>query len=304
MTMAINPLGELTAALHEAHDAEVANILKLNSNLIDNHCSPPWLHLAIAAPMNQFILLNLLLDAGAPLEATDKFGATALHVATGTQQSDCLGELLKRGAFIDARDRNRKTAIHYAAHNNSPECLDLLLTNGCSRDVADNEGKTSLHIAAREGALAAVNALLLNGASPKLQDHEQRTPLHLTRVPGVAKALVNAGADVTAPDAHGHTPLSNAVDRRPAMVPQLLTSGMAVHGNINDTELKVFLNLDILMPLGSAALGEMSLLRTMAHRGQYDLLKHPICETFLQLKWLRVYPLFIVKIFIFFGLTI
>lgn len=69
-------------------------------------------------------------------------------------------------------------------------------------------GETALHLAARINAFDALQELLRLGANVHWLDHDGNTPLHLvpTKAATAAAALVLAGANVLAINAHGQAP--------------------------------------------------------------------------------------------------
>ena len=55
-----------------------------------------------------------LRDAGAPIDAMNKEGATALHVAAGKGLGAAVAALLEAGASAEALDKHGETALHHA----------------------------------------------------------------------------------------------------------------------------------------------------------------------------------------------
>lgn len=47
-------------------------------------------------------------------------------------QVKCAQVLLEAGALVDALDKNKNTALHYAAGYGRKECVELLLENGAA----------------------------------------------------------------------------------------------------------------------------------------------------------------------------
>jgi ankyrin repeat protein len=47
-------------------------------------------------------------------------------------QVKCAEVLLEAGAAVDALDKNNNTALHYAAGYGRDECVELLLKNGAA----------------------------------------------------------------------------------------------------------------------------------------------------------------------------
>jgi hypothetical protein len=70
--------------------------------------------------------MELLLKHGADTETEDKYGYTALTVATKNWSTECVELLLKRGANIEARDEKGYTAMSFATFHGIDAIVFLL----------------------------------------------------------------------------------------------------------------------------------------------------------------------------------
>ena len=77
---------------------------------------------------NQLRSLDLLIGAGANLEARDEEGTTALILAARAGKAEAIEWLLDHGADIHAKDKRNKTALDWARENGHPELAKLLQT--------------------------------------------------------------------------------------------------------------------------------------------------------------------------------
>ncbi|KAL2903975.1 Ankyrin repeat domain-containing protein 2A [Bienertia sinuspersici] len=59
----------------------------------------------------------------------------------------CAQVLLEAGAKVDALDKNKNTALHYAAGYGRKECVALLLENGAAVTLQNLDGKTPIDVA-------------------------------------------------------------------------------------------------------------------------------------------------------------
>lgn len=91
-----------------------------------------------------------------------------------------------------------------------PTILGMLTAHGIQGPTAS--GLTALGLAVQRGLDAAACALLQAGADPNapVNDGQQSRPLHMAQAATTAQALIAHGADVSARDASGRSPLHAA----------------------------------------------------------------------------------------------
>ena len=158
----------------------------------------PLLSLAVAHPAS----IAPLLAAGAPVEAVNAMGKTALMQAAQFDQPNAVRQLLQAGASVDTasfaprkiagndpRDpesqwsgcgfyaitHGQRTALMYAAANASLPVIKLLLAAGADRSLQDSQGSTALDYMlghgpvppnpSLAGAALAKAKMLLSGSS-------------------------------------------------------------------------------------------------------------------------------------------
>uniref|UniRef100_A0A1I8FQC3 ANK_REP_REGION domain-containing protein n=1 Tax=Macrostomum lignano TaxID=282301 RepID=A0A1I8FQC3_9PLAT len=94
---------------------------KASVSAIDEERDTP---LHYAAFGNQPAAIKLLAAAGAPMDAQNNTGCTALHVAVNKQHKDCVQALLQLGASPNSTEN---TALHDAIGRASTDILNLLV---------------------------------------------------------------------------------------------------------------------------------------------------------------------------------
>jgi ankyrin repeat protein len=193
-----------------------------------------WTPLSYAVYRRDVDLCRLLLEHGADARmASAHSGRTPLHGAA-LSGSVTVGELLvEAGAQIDAVDSRGRMPLHEAVENGRTDFASWLITSGADVDAQDMGGSSPLHLAVRSSVYvgkwpvyvrspAAVN---LTGAG----DARERE----TRARDLVDGLLRAGAEVGPVDAGGEMPLSLAVRTQQSLVVErLLEAGADPDGRV------------------------------------------------------------------------
>ena len=126
-------------------------------------------------------LVEWLISAGAPLEATHWDGRTALHFAAAQESPDVARKLIEHGAEVDATDDFHWTPLHVALYRDRPETALALIEVGASPNSETwVVGWRPLHLAAWLGSPRVVEALLAGGAEVNVaMGLGGATPLHI-----------------------------------------------------------------------------------------------------------------------------
>jgi cytohesin len=160
------------------------------------------------------------------VKARNENGRTPLHIACRSDHSAIVEYLVARGAEVNARDDYQSTPLHFAAYRNLTETIQVLLEHEAEIDAQNHAQATPLHYAALADHAEAVQLLTAADADLEIPDDYGRTPLILCAReeggPRTAKALIAAGADVTAVDKNGDDALELAAWRGKVGVVDLL----------------------------------------------------------------------------------
>ncbi len=164
--------------------------------------------LGIACVAGNWRLAKFLLERGAKPEIE---GATPVLVAAaGGEEDDPAGValLLRHKAKVDARDRDGRSALHVASALGHGEIATTLLAAGADVHARDAQGMVPLLDAARGGSVAVVDALIEAGADALATTHDGRNALLLVAVAerpsvDVVQRLKALGVDAGASAADG-----------------------------------------------------------------------------------------------------
>jgi len=110
-------------------------------NETNDHNTPV---LVAAAKYGQRGIVELLLNAGANIDAKTPAGENALHWAACRDHADVAGLLLDRGLKIDEPGNKGMTPLIIAAFLNSTDVLSLLIKRGADLSIKDDDGFTAL----------------------------------------------------------------------------------------------------------------------------------------------------------------
>ncbi|KAL8590034.1 hypothetical protein ACOMHN_007059 [Nucella lapillus] len=140
--------------------------------------------LHMAAYYGQGKLIDLLIQSGAVVDATDYLGLTPLHLACQRGYQNVMLLLLHFGADVMARDNEGNTALYHCCVNGHEDCVKgLVFYDGSVRKLqvnATNEmGDTALHLAAKLKTI--VKTLIENGANATIKNRKLQSPVHVAQ---------------------------------------------------------------------------------------------------------------------------
>jgi ankyrin repeat protein len=173
------------------------------------------LHRAVSVGHHEVV--KLLLEKGAKPNVTALYGqhgVTPLMLAASQKDAELVELLLKHKADPNLVDARGNTALLNAVHGKSPEVVRVLLAGGANPDTTNRDGYPVLTIAVTDAANREVAAALLEAkANVNAPDPAGKTPLHWaaeTKRNDLVELFINAGADVNLRDKSGKTPLDYA----------------------------------------------------------------------------------------------
>jgi ankyrin repeat protein len=185
------------------------SLLEKDDVLARRRDSLGWTPLHWAVWHGQLETANLLLSAGAEVDAPDLSDLRPLDLASARGDADLVEALLTNGADIKAARPGAYTPLHWASACGRSETAKVLLAHGADVGAFDQHHRTTLHLAAYNDSVGVAEVLLSHGANPNAPDASGQTPLHLAVLNGSARMvslLLSHGADAHRPNNHGVTP--------------------------------------------------------------------------------------------------
>jgi len=158
--------------------------------------------------------IELLLEHGAQIDASNDVGDTALHYAVFAVDIAAAGELIRHGADLNVAGGAGYTALHLAASRERMDIATLLLDSGADVNAVGMGGESPLTFAAGRNNAEMVTLFLKRGASFQNAYGEDRA---IVRASGhedsnVVKLLLDAGADPNTRGSLGRRPLIHAAE--------------------------------------------------------------------------------------------
>jgi uncharacterized protein len=194
----------LSEAIRKQDAAAVRTLLQqhVDVNLVegDGTTALHW-----AAHLADLDTVTLLLDAGANVEAANRYGVKPLSLACETANAAVVERLLEAGADANVV-AGGDTALMTAARSGNVAVIRALLDYGADVNAHESwRGQTALMWAATENNAGAVKALVEGGADLGQRSHGGFSALLFAVRAGrieVARALLESGANVneTLPD--------------------------------------------------------------------------------------------------------
>ena len=122
-----------------------------------------------AVERRDLAMMNVLLEAGAKHDLTNRTGAKPLYLAAMNGDAAAIARLLDAGEDANAvLTAEGETVLMLTSHTGNPEAVKLLLDRGADPNTQQVRGQTALMWAAAEGHADVVKLLLARGADPAL----------------------------------------------------------------------------------------------------------------------------------------
>ena len=166
--------------------------------------------------------IEMLIRAGADVNATNSEGLTPVMAATYYDNCECFQVLVVAGADVNKLNNNGRSALTIAIESGYSDSVHALVEAGADVNSSNKKGFTPLMIAAENGCNdKCINILLNKGADVNKQNHDGFTALMLATLSlrrsyykskhylsDSLKSLIAAGANLNLTNNKGQTALA------------------------------------------------------------------------------------------------
>ena len=200
----------LMLASHSGHTETVRFLAGLKDVDVNQvHEKDGFTALHCAGQQGRGDVVEVLIDAGADIEAKNDVGRSPLLFASSSGHLDIVKMLVKAGAGVCVTDNEGDTCLIFATYFGHTETVRYLVgLKDVDVNHADNNGFAPLFVAVQEGHGDVVQVLIAAGADIEAKNKVGRSPLLLASSLGnldIVKMLVEAGAGVCVTDNEGDT---------------------------------------------------------------------------------------------------
>nr|KAG5700757.1 hypothetical protein BaRGS_034960 [Batillaria attramentaria] len=256
---------------------------------------------------------RLLESAQGPsiINETDADGLTGLHIAAQNGHTKVLTLLLQKGACVH-RDNDDNTPLHHAAAQGWTHCMRILLgIHANLLDVPNGNGDTALHVAAKHGQASAVTLLLTVGAAMERNKEEKTFFDHVIESKEADVALAVVKHDrweeilLSFSGQYG-CPFLGLIEHMPSICVTVLDR-CQVESEHDKRSVDHYIEYNykfLSCPLKcieemkqKGEFQPMTTLNAMVRHGRVSCLAHPVCVSFLKLKW-NTYGLWFYTLFL------
>ncbi len=121
------------------------------NNAINNEKLTALHYVALNTAPQSAKILEILMNAGADINAQDYKNQTPLHLAIQNNSTRIFQELIRNAKInLNIQDIYGWTALHWTVSKRSEKLTSLLLKAGADRNIQDKAGHTALHYAIEE----------------------------------------------------------------------------------------------------------------------------------------------------------
>jgi ankyrin repeat protein len=151
----------------------------------------------LAVETGDLELIQMLLDAGAKVNARSTSKETPLMRLDQDATNDLVQLLLRYGAKVNVADENGNTPLIHAVEYSTPEAAQALIAAGADVNAANSDGETALMKAADRGDIDTLRALIAAGAWINARDNDGDNAWVYADRADIEELLISFGIEIT-----------------------------------------------------------------------------------------------------------
>lgn len=255
------------------------------------------------------------------MTAGNREGNTVLHMALKCEcdaaeepsLTELVALLIENGADVNTINTKGESPLFLASRLHCPKVVELLLSSGADPTVVTRRGQSVLHAACHSGCASSLSQLLGTKRVEHLvtqADNESKEPFHYAvhrSSIDCCELLLNNGDHLTRKDAEGESRCSLVLEHLPGatqLFRRLFDARVKLSNKPQyDPDFRVTFDYSVLLSpdmedVQSSLMSELSTTRIES------LLKHPLLESFLFIKWRKIKPFFYCSVLVYFTFLI
>jgi len=152
--LAAGPTLDIFDACSVGRTDRVAALLDADPSLINTYSRDGFFPLGLAAFFGHPETVRLLLARGADVAqvATNPMGISAIHAAVAGRSPEAVRLIVEAGAPINAKQHKGWTALHEVVNKKDLELTRYFLAHGADPKVQNDDGKSAIGLAADQGS--------------------------------------------------------------------------------------------------------------------------------------------------------